>query len=373
MEMENKIEKHLMSQNPADRLAKLQIGSQFPLRPGYGTRGQSRVILWTNYVTMLPRLDLALHRYDITVDPVEVTDAAGKTVRPPDLAGKKVGRLLKLFLNSPEINTIKQDVVTDFRKILLSRKELSLENLVTTVPWCSENDELAAVDAHKYKVSLNPQSSLTISELMDYLSSTDLNRIYTGHQEIIQGLNILLGHHSKTHDTLVTLGANRTFDLRNANTWDLGRGLEAMRGFFSSVRLATARTLVNVNVSHGAFYHALPLTAVMDRFNGAQANVQLNQFLKRLRVEITHRVKKNKADQIIPQIKTIWALAYPGDGKKKTEEDPQGPSNLPKVGRIGAGPADVEFFYKTRYISVLDFFKQGKSSNHEFIQMAHIV
>lgn len=78
-----------------------------------------------------------------------------------------------------------------------------------------------------------------------------------------------------------------------------------MRGLFSNVRLATARILVNVNVTHGAFYDALPLTAVMDRFNGAQGNSRLKQFLKRVRVEITHRVKRNKVGQAIPQIKTI--------------------------------------------------------------------
>ena len=130
-----------------------------------------------------------------------------------------------------------------------------------------------------------------------------------------------------------------------------------MRGFFSNVRLATARILVNINYTHGAFYDALPLTAVMDRFNGAQGNSHLNQFLKRVRVEITHRVKKNKVGQAIPQIKTIWGLAHPEDGKEKSKED-QVPPKPPNVARPGAGPANVAFFYETRYISVFEFFQE---------------
>ena len=139
-----------------------------------------------------------------------------------------------------------------------------------------------------------------------------------------------MSHQPKIHDCTVTPRANKAFDLINANTWDLGKGSKAMRGFFSNVRLATARILVNINFTHGAFYDALPLTAVMDRFNGAQGNSHLNQFLKRVRVEITHRVKKNTVGQAVPQIKTIWGLAHPEDGKEKSKED-QVPPKPPNV------------------------------------------
>jgi eukaryotic translation initiation factor 2C len=43
----------------------------------------------------------------------------------------------------------------------------------------------------------------------------------------------------------------------------LSAGLEAIRGFFSSVRLATCRVLVNINVRHDAFYRADPLPSLM--------------------------------------------------------------------------------------------------------------
>ena len=81
MEMENKIEENLIFQDTADRFAKMQIGSQFPLRPGYGTRVQSKIVLWANYIPLLPNMDLVLYRYDMTVDPIKVNNAAGKKIR----------------------------------------------------------------------------------------------------------------------------------------------------------------------------------------------------------------------------------------------------------------------------------------------------
>lgn len=37
----------------------------------------------------------------------------------------------------------------------------------------------------------------------------------------------------------------------------------------------------------------------------------------------------------------------------------------PNVARPGAGPANVAFFYETRYIAVFEFFKKGRCSYHE--------
>ena len=198
---------------------------------------------------------------------------------------------------------------------------------------------------------------------MDYINSTDLSRRYSEQEDIIQALNITISHHGKTQSNIVNVGAKKTYDLDNADRQSFLRGLVALRGFFSSVRLATARILVNVNVTHGAFYQGGQLSKLMIEFNGARGDSSLQRFLKMVRVEVGHREKRNKAGKLVPIIKTIYGLATQADGrgqkpekKGKTSTD-QSEDKPPKVKHNGAGPKDVAFWNRDAYVSVFDFFK----------------
>jgi hypothetical protein len=139
---------------------------------------------------------------------------------------------------------------------------------------------------------------------------------------------------------LVTIGSARTFSLRpDAPKWDLGGGLTAIRGFFASVRAATCRILVNVNVTNAAFYNDGPLDQLMAAFEPQRrgGKIRLASFLKRVRVRTTHLPeKKNRAGEVIYRVKTIMGLAAPNDG--------QGLAHPPRVQQFGAGPRFVEFW-----------------------------
>jgi eukaryotic translation initiation factor 2C len=101
--------------------------------------------------------------------------------------------------------------------------------------------------------------------------------------------------------------------------------------------VATCRILVNINVSHGAFYHAGPLPALMHKY-GTRNTVALEKFLKSVRVQTTHLPKKrNKADDVIPRIKTIFGLARKDDGNRSAH--PPG-VNQP----LGAGAKGIDFW-----------------------------
>jgi hypothetical protein len=155
-------------------------------------------------------------------------------------------------------------------------------------------------------------------------------------QELTQALNIFLNHFAKSAEKLVTIGS-KTFSLnQNAERGDLGSGLDVIRGFFSSVRIATCRILVNINVSHGAFYQSGPLLGLMNSF-GVRNTAALEQFLKLLRVRTTHLPeKRNKANEVIPRVKTIYGLARKDVGHHMTHP--------PRVRQHGAGAKDVEFW-----------------------------
>jgi hypothetical protein len=173
--------------------------------------------------------------------------------------------------------------------------------------------------------------------LINYLNSTNLGQSFGDKQELTQALNIFLNHYAKSANNLATIGSTKSFSLnQNAARGDLGSGLEVIRGFFSSVRIATCRILVNINVSHGAFYHAGPLPALMNSY-GVRNTAALEKFLKLVRVQTTHLPeKRNKANEVIPRVKTIFGLARKDDGHHM--------AHPPRVRQHGAGAKDVEFW-----------------------------
>ena len=119
---------------------------------------------------------------------------------------------------------------------------------------------------------------------------------------------------------------------------NLGAGLKAVRGFFISVRAATSRILLNVQVKHAACYTEGPLGRLISMYleESGRNMVKLGYFLKKLRVQVTHIVKKTQSSKEIPRIKTIESLAMPGDG--------HGLPHPPMVPKFAAGSTEVKFF-----------------------------
>jgi eukaryotic translation initiation factor 2C len=205
--------------------------------------------------------------------------------------------------------------------------------------------------------------------------------------EIIQGLNIIMGHIPKAAVGVSSIGSSKHFPLTTPEKMGLGAGLTALRGFFFSVRATSARVIVNAQVKSAAFYDEGPLELPMRAYlneNGPN-KAKLGNFLKRLSVNVTHIKKKNKKGQSTPRIKKIAGLATPDDG--------HGDANPPTVREFGAGAKDVLFYLAGpnegngdkaesstkkgkrpakagpeppvsggKYISVYDFFQQSRSS-----------
>ncbi|KAF4944941.1 hypothetical protein FGADI_12323 [Fusarium gaditjirri] len=294
----------------------------FPSRRGYGTRG-IKVQLTANYVELLLPSNLTLHRYHIQISPVAV--------------GKKHFRVVQLLLQAPEFATQQGDIATDFRFTLVSKTKFSQDEVLVEVPYRSEGEDEPTARATVYKVRVQYTKTLNIGELVNYLNSTSLSQSLVDKQELTQALNIFLNHYAKSAKNLVTIGSTKSFSLSsNAARGDIGSGLEIIRGFFSSVRIATCRILVNINLSHGAFYHAVPLQGLMKTY-GLHSAIMLERFLKLVRIQTTHLPKKrNKANEVIPRVKTIFGLARKDDG--------HGLAHPPRVRQHGAGAKDVEFW-----------------------------
>ncbi|POS75038.1 hypothetical protein DHEL01_v206568 [Diaporthe helianthi] len=313
----------------------LDASAVLPARPGYGSEGQP-IAVYANYVELLPRSDLTLYSYDIS----EVK---------PEVVGKKRTQVVRLMITeAPELDNYRGDMVTDFKSTLISRKKLDLVaegNRVIEVTYKAEGEDSPREKAPKYKITVKYTKTLAVGDLMAFLTSTNPSTRYDSKLEMIQGLNIFLKHWAKSNNNVATIGASKTFSMTgSAEKFDLGRGLTALRGFFTSVRAATNRILVNVNVSHGAFYNEGKLAALIEAFNGRPDKSgwrSLEKFLKRVRVRTTHlKEKKNKKGEVIHRAKTIYGLAKPTDGR--------GSDHPPQVQEFAGGPRQVKFWLEDR-------------------------
>ncbi|KAH7110616.1 ribonuclease H-like domain-containing protein [Dendryphion nanum] len=300
-----------------------------PPRPGYGAVGRE-VILWTNYFELDSKSDLEFYRYNIAI-------AADNKGNIP--TGKKARRIVQLLLEEHFLSQ-GQNIATDFKSNLISRNELDITEDEYIIPYRSEEEDTPGPNARQYRCRVQFTGSLTLAELINHLTSTQAGLMFGSKDEIIQALNIVVGHHPKSVPQIASIGANRHFDLNPGpqDKMSLGAGLQVIRGFFMSVRAATARILVNVQVKNMAFYAEGPLDKLMRAFmqDNGQNKVNLLKFLRKLSVDVTHIVRKNRQGQRIPRIKTIQGFASKDDGRKL--------AHPPIVPQFGAGANDVKFF-----------------------------
>lgn len=296
--------------------------------------------------------------------------------------------MIELLLQSTILAPYRNGLATDFKSVLISTSKISPNDMTIEVQYRSEGEATPLANAITYTVTVNFDRTLSVSGLMDYLKSPDLSHSFVDKTELITALNIFFNHYAKAAKNITAFGSekgSRSFPHNPAGgPQRLDSCLDALRGYFSSVRPATCRLLVNVNVINGAFYPSGPLTALMSS-HGVGNIVALERFLKYLRVQTTHRpVKRNISGEAIPRVKSILSLARPGDGH--TMDHP------PKIKKRGANAEEVEFWLKDqpsqtgekgglkvkgkdktnsqdvsgsksgRYVTVLDFSSQVRSS-----------
>lgn len=164
-----------------------------PARPGYGTDGTAFVV-YANYVQLVPPRDLTLYVYDIS------------QIRP-EVKGKKCTQVIRLMVNeAPELVDYRNDVVTDFRSTLISRKKLKFQTEedgagIVTVTYKAEGEDDPTERAPQYKVKVQHTKTLTVGDLMDYLTSTNPAKLYDNKLEMIRefSLESLLSPYTALH------------------------------------------------------------------------------------------------------------------------------------------------------------------------------
>ena len=306
------------------------LETRLPPRPGYGTQGKE-VTLWANYFEMVAHKDLMLFRYSIEIIPVDA-----RVGRVP--TGKRAKRVIELLVEE-HFSEYKNNIATDYKSNLICRSELPIDEEGYLVRYRSEDEDEPSPNAKTYRLRLQSTGTLAVSELMDYLTSSHASTLFGSKDEIIQALNIVMGHYPKSASNIFSVGANKHFELAPATseTMSLGGGLQAIRGFFISVRSATCRILLNVQVKHAACYEEGFLGSLISAYLSHNDGnmVRLATFLKKLRVRVTHIIRTNREGREVPRIKTVTGLAAPGDGHRL--------QHPPLVPKFAAGSKEVMF------------------------------
>jgi hypothetical protein len=349
-----------------------QKPQEFPQRPGHGTRG-NEITVFANYFELkTPSNPLVVFRYSVEVKPAKLVKPDGKS----SVSKVKTRQLIFLLLQSPGF----EGAVSDSRSNLISCNKMVLPEYFE-IAYKSPGEDDPPVNPDIYRIRVQSTGSFDISDFLDYLRSAQAKvPAYSVRQEIIQALNIVLGHYSQSSNDVSTIGQGKHFSLdRNpANRRSFGGGIEALRGFFRSVRPATSRLLLNVNISHAVCYEPLRLDQLMRAF-GSENKIILARHLKYLRVQKRHLpTKKNRAGNMVASIASIYDLATTNDGGTS--------ASAPQVKSHGAGPKDVKFYLETKtpdpaaispansssknlggstsstgsYISVWDYFRRRK-------------
>lgn len=335
---ENDIEKNVLkakrsAKGPAPGTAVL------PLRPGYNTQG-NEILLYANYMDLTVKGSAKCYRYSIDIGP-------GPDKKVPSIKRRK--RLVQLLLEE-HFAAERGHIATDSRANMVSSKKLDkipdgVESTDFRVRWKAANETEYETDADVHIVTVKFTGMIAMSDLIDYLTSSDASAFFASKSEILQALNIVVGEYPKSRSDIASIGANKHFPLNPEpnDHFSLGEGLKVIRGYFVSVRAVTARLLVNVQVKNVAVYEHGSLPSLIGKNPTSMPN--LEKFLKTLRVVVTHL--KDKKKKPVRREKSIWGLAREGDGAKLKNRAPRGVTKQGQTRQripFGAGPNEIEFW-----------------------------
>ena len=290
-----------------------QVFDGIPGRRGYGTKGKP-IVLRTNYLELSAgEKDVPLYKYDVSIT--------------QDLSKPKKRRLLEEIVKLDKFNDKK--FATDYANIIVTTEPVDLESTEgwvkkVTLPPADGNggdtgddqqvpefvQEARRRNLVEFRVKYGGSRSL--QELFNYLRSTSAGADYAGRADLIQMLNIILSKTPQESARVAKVGQNKFYPFHGhvgLENYQLGGGLEALRGYYSSVRPAINRLLVNLNVTSGAFYRPLPLGQLMEE-SGINISEQLESFLRHLKVKAVYK-KDGKEEAEMTKTKTIVGFAKP--------------------------------------------------------------
>lgn len=246
------------------------IPTELPLRQGWGTLGAHSILRSNSFAVDVSRGLKLLFEYDVKFS--------------PPVSSERVKRgIFELLEASPAYATHKGFVAHDFSAKLIASRELS-QPAVFEVPLSDkDHSEPSNLGSTSYSVELTFARAIEISALMSNLAG-DLQYRDIDIAPALSALNIVLAQHPRRNAVMV--GPNSFFF--PAEKFDLGGGLEAWKGLYSSVRTVYKQLMVNVNVTTTALYSEGNLANAMMEVKEREGFAMIGVFLRGVRVVTTH-------------------------------------------------------------------------------------
>jgi eukaryotic translation initiation factor 2C len=276
-------------------LAASSLDIKLPARPAYGTMGRA-IVLYSNYFELKGiNANTVLYRYSIAFQPDN------------ELPKPKKKRLVELLLKTAPFAGL--PVASDWAQILVSPKKVPMTETRASykLEWYPADGEPlpapTANDSDRVKQARRKNSHTALVEDIGTVSVGDLLRDlaqpesnYPLKLETIQALNVIMAYGPGSDKNMATAGGNKFYPFGShpqVQAVPLGGGLDALRGYFTSVRTSVNRILVNVNVATGAFYKSGPLLDVLRDVGGGPPQNDYQQrklatFVRKLRFETNY-------------------------------------------------------------------------------------
>lgn len=223
---------------------------QLPRRPGYGTVGQACLVRANHYPLHLPKETLLL--YDAAIEP----DVKNR---------KKRRRMFDMLEKHTAFQQFVSTAATDYSKLIVSTVPLNpaaapnqggraADRVEITIIYKEndDGDEPKDTDKAKHRFTITRTTEIHRSDIDDYLQGRKPDYNYG---QAIQALNIILAKFPNKSSNMVPVGRNKFFVINEAALkFDLGPGLTALKGYYTSVRPTVGNMMVNLNVCTTAFY-----------------------------------------------------------------------------------------------------------------------
>lgn len=333
-------------------------------RPGYGTAGRS-IVVRANFFPMDFRPGVKFHSYRLKTKPETNKKGQQKFIMQSTL--RKYHLLTKVGYATDGVTEIvtTELLPTNPKPYTCSMnengKDHSGKSNVYTGPW---------------DVTLELDSSYSPEEMIACLRDHHHREELEKEAPCLRVLNILMSAYAfkDAGTSIIGKGRNKFFRMdRRKQSIDMKGGIEAVRGYYSSVRLGAGRIMLNLNVSHSAFYRPGLMTNLVHQFADlhGQDRELLHRYVKGIKVYALHlESRENGAGEMEKPIKSILGLATPRDGRGHKSEESGHP---PEVLRVGSSANNVRFWMekdgKKGYISVAEYFRKGMSAVYQSLSV----
>ncbi|KAK2770403.1 piwi domain-containing protein [Colletotrichum kahawae] len=236
----------------------------------------------------------------------------GSNGPPTSVPKRKLKFILQHALAELQRLEPKAVLATEFKSQFVSHNKLQLEKNPIVVRLKNES----ATREELYNVKIVGETEAPLAAMAQYLRdmvdpSDPDNAHFPRFETSVDALNVVLGHSPRANDEVAAVGKGRFFPSGpGATSARLGQQgpLTAIRGFFQSVRLATGRALLNVNVTHGVFKTSVLVSDLcrwsgVDKFGTGNINAHdtahtrlrgLSKFLAKTRVTVRFRTTDGK-------------------------------------------------------------------------------